>query len=341
MFLTTDDLPEVCAYFKTKTNQSEEITTMACERLMEYTAGHLLAFVKFTTHVLDPRSEIDLGNLDSYLVSEKFSNSTVYQKVLRRCFSSLTYSLKYVAENVLLNVNVRGDKDSLENNGFISPFVYARVFSKMYIPPATDAMILDESEAAVPVAEQIIIAGLRDMTDACFKSDGYLDVVDVQNALCFYWGRNVKRNLRNIWVAPQLRIIKIDQKYRGPKLAIDHIFNDHLNLGIELAVNRGAAGVREHLEGFDRHYERYKETGVVLHLQTYDYDEDFIINLVAPYDTVEAKNRIYTYSKMKNALYRGSTLVRSNVVRHLPSPTTKSYSTYAFSCMRRAVMVLK
>ena len=88
MFLTVDDLPEVCAHFNTKTNQSEEITAIVCERLLEFTAGHLFAFVKFTTHVLDPSSGIDLRNLDSYLVSEKFLNSTVHKEVRKRCFTS-------------------------------------------------------------------------------------------------------------------------------------------------------------------------------------------------------------------------------------------------------------
>ena len=97
MFLTIDDLPEVRAHFITRTNQSEEITAKVCERLLEFTAGHLFAFVRFTTHVLDPSSGIDLRNLDSYLVSEKFSISTVYQEVQERCLASLTGSMLTVA----------------------------------------------------------------------------------------------------------------------------------------------------------------------------------------------------------------------------------------------------
>ena len=211
----------------------------------------------------------------------------------------------------------------------------------MKIPLVIDAIILDESEAAVPAAEQIICAGLRDMTDACFMDDSY-NRYPAENAVGFQWGYNVKSTLRNVWVAPQVRTKNLDYTAhtgRAARGAIDYIFNGRLDLGIELALSQNATGVREHLERFDKNYERYEKTGVVLHFQT--KNEDPIIDLTAPYDTAKAKERIYTFLKEKNALYRGNTLVRSNVVRYLPSPTTKSYSTYVFSSMRRAVMVLK
>ena len=346
MFLTIDDLPEVRDHFIKKMFRSEEFTAIVCERLLEFTAGHTFAFVKFATHVLDLSSGIDdLRNLDSYLVSAKFSNSIAYKEVRDRCFAFLTGTLLTAAQAVLLNADSIGDRVDLEKQGiwnrdvgFISPLVYSLVFSGMKSSPVTDPIILDESEAARPAAEQIICAGLRDMTDASFM-DTHYDMVAVENAVGFQWGYNVRRNLSDVCVAPQVRIVNQDHKTRVPKPAIDYFFNGRLNLGIELALNQNAAGVREHLERFDSHYKRYGENGVVLHLQT--KNENPITDLTAPFDTEKAKNRIYTFSKVQNALYRGKTLVRANVVRHLSSPSTKSYSTYVSSCMRKAVMILK
>jgi hypothetical protein len=57
----------------------------------------------------------------------------------------------------------------------------------------------------------------------------------------------------------------------------------------------------------------------------------------APYDSVEAKNRVYTFVMKKNALYRGSSLVQSNVSSHLPSAPSRSYSTIAARYLHKAV----
>ena len=118
--------------------------------------------------------------------------------------------------------------------------------------------------------------------------------------ISFQKGFNVKQTLSNVWVAPQVRTKYLDHKTRGSKLAIDCFFKGRLNLGIEIALNQNATGLREHLERFDKNYERYQETGVVLHLQT--KNENPIIDLTAPYDTPKAKDRIYPFLKKKNAL---------------------------------------
>jgi hypothetical protein len=91
-----------------------------------------------------------------------------------------------------------------------------------------------------------------------------------------------------------------------------------VNTGIEIALNlkfEGKNGIRAHLERFNNGYKRYKN-GVVLHFETKRSD--------AP-DKDEA--RLYTFVKKRNELYRGSSLVQSNVARNLPSPPVRSYST--------------
>ena len=142
--------------------------------------------------MLDPSSGIDLRNLDSYLVSEKFSVSTVYEEVRNRCFASLTGNLLTAAQRVLLNTDSSGDRTALEKQGvwnrdvgFISPLVDGLVFLEMKTLPATDAIILDESDAAVPAAEQVTCAGLRDMPSASFM-DAHYDMVAVENAVAGY-----------------------------------------------------------------------------------------------------------------------------------------------------------
>ena len=70
------------------------------------------------------------------------------------------------------------------------------------------------------------------------------------------------------------------------------------------------------LERFNKDYARYKNGVVVLHFETNTSDVP---------DKDEA--RLYTFVKKRNELYRGCSLVQSNVARQLPSPPVRSYST--------------
>jgi hypothetical protein len=55
-----------------------------------------------------------------------------------------------------------------------------------------------------------------------------------------------------------------------------------------------------------------------------------------------ADARLYTFVKKRNELYRGSSLVQSNVAEQLPSSPVRSYSTKnGIVCLRRVLKGLK
>mmetsp|Transcript_8578 Transcript_8578/g.12802 ORF Transcript_8578/g.12802 Transcript_8578/m.12802 type:complete len:105 (-) Transcript_8578:231-545(-) len=100
-------------------------------------------------------------------------------------------------------------------------------------------------------------------------------------------------------------------------------------MGIDLVLNRkfeGKSGIRTHLDRFNKDYARHEETGVVLHFETETTE-------------VPVKNdaRLYTYVTRRNELFRGASLVQSNVARRLPSPPVRSYSTTAMILLKRVV----
>ena len=185
---------------------------------------------------------------------------------------------------------------------------------------------------------RVTTAGLRDM-----KQDDFMDAnfhtIAVENCVSYRWGQCVKSAISNVFVAPQLRTKNMDHKGSGPKPTIDFVFNGRANLGLELALNVNAEGVREHLSRFDHYYIRYNKTGCVLHFMT--VGDEPVIKMKEPYHTEAAKNCVYTFVKSKNALFRGSTLVKANAVADLCSPPVRSYSTYALGCLRRVVKGLK
>jgi hypothetical protein len=223
-----------------------------------------------------------------------------------------------------------------QEGAFISPLLTTEVFLHMKVR-RSDEQITLVKPTITPYAQQVICAGLRDMVDADFK-DAHYDIDAVENAVGFRWGYNVKSALSEVWVAPQVRTKNVNHVGRGPKPVIDFFFNGRMNMGIELALNQKATGIREHLERFDNNYKDHKENGVVLHFQTENATP--VTEMKEPYNTAEAKNRIYTYVKKSNELYRGTCLVKSNVTR-LPSPPKTRYSTYAFGCLIRVMKSLK
>ena len=90
-------------------------------------------------------------------------------------------------------------------------------------------------------------------------------------------------------------------------------------MAVEVALNQKSSGVEKHLKRFDNYYSDYKENGYVFHIQTNTRDKLPILGMRPPYDTDDAKNRVYTYIKHQNALYRGSNVVKRGVSKYLPS----------------------
>jgi hypothetical protein len=125
-----------------------------------------------------------------------------------------------------------------------------------------------------------------------------------------------------------------DHKGAGAKPTIKFVFNGRMNMGMALALNNSATQIKEHLGRFDGPYVRYKENGIVFHIQTAT-DEPTI-----PVDLSETKQKmIYTFVKKQNSLFCGLTCVRTDVSKKLRSPA-RSYSTFALRCFRRVVKLL-
>eukprot|EP01035_Chromulina_nebulosa_P027162 gene27162-35679_t len=319
------DLHEVCSHFEKKYSHSSEVTTKVVERLLEFTAGHLFPFVTFAQHVLDPSNKIDLSNIDDYLCGEDFRSSDAFLEVRTRCFDFLGKSIFVQAENLLMNKGNIEQKHALQKlgvwvrNGFVSPLLTIEVFLRAELPDEIDEIFLDATQKT-PYAQQIILAGLRDMAEEDFE-DAHFKQVPVENAIGFKWGFNVRKVLLNVWIAPQVRTQYAEHPGRGAKPLIDFVCNGRVNTGIEVALNLkflGKSGISTHLKRFNegKDYARYSKNGVVLHFDTNTSD--------AP-DENEA--RLYTFVKKRNELYCGCSLVQSNVARKLPSPPVRSYST--------------
>ena len=318
MFLTAKDIPEVVALFCKESSQPEEVVTKLCEQVLVHTNGHLFPFVAIMEHVLDAKIKVNLSDISPYLSSQEFRNSEAYKIIKSRC-SFLSENLES-AMNILKNVGTVGDfaysekLGIIHNGAFISPFVMNEVFLKMRRDNEVEAIKLDESKGIESCTTQLICAGLRYLRDNDFR-DIKNDKLAVENAISMKWGSNVRHALPSVMMYFQARTI---YEYRGGPGAIpliDFVFNGRLNLGVEVAFNLNANGIKEHVQRFDDKYKLLKENGVVLHIDTRRSQPVLVQSL-----DNDSNDRIYTFLTSRNELYRGSELVATQVSKHLASP---------------------
>ena len=310
MFLTSEDIPEVAAFFSKDSPHSKEVVTKLCEQVLVFTNGHFFPFVKIMEHVLSTEIEGDLSYISPYLSSQDFRNSESYESIKDRCL--FVSDVLGSAVNIVANTGTEGDYANLERLGivyngyFISPLVTIEVFLKMK-PKSIVVTELDESQGMESCTAQLICAGLSVIQESDFFDINGRSIA-VENAISMKWGSNVRHALPTVQVTCQARTMYEDRKGRGAKPLIDFIFNGRLNLGVEVALNLNADGIKEHLQRFDDKYKILKEHGVVLHIDTFRSRPVQLQSLGE-----DSSNKVYTFLTTRNELYRGSTLIRSNV----------------------------
>jgi hypothetical protein len=344
VFLNESDLPEVKAQFKKLyPDLPQSIRDDTCEKILEYTAGQIFPFVAIVDHLLQKIQKENV-DLDRYLSSKEFLDSEVFAGVKDRCFGSLRGDILGKVAKYLLGKDEVGDDVDLQKVGvirhseglFTSPLMTHYIFRHMSLPPVDVVKMALDDSGKTPYAEQIICAGLRNMKEEDFQDPNFHPRPPVENAIGFRWGQYVRGSYPNLFFTSHSRTM-VDDHPAGPgaKPTFDFVFNGKLNLGIEILLNGNSKAVEEHLSRFDGRDKSYKNNGVIFHIDTVKNEPT--IHLAEPYESDDAKNRIYTFLKKQNVLYRGSILVNKGVCKNLPTPTTRPFSTFAFGHLRRVV----
>mmetsp|Transcript_15792 Transcript_15792/g.21713 ORF Transcript_15792/g.21713 Transcript_15792/m.21713 type:complete len:133 (+) Transcript_15792:928-1326(+) len=125
---------------------------------------------------------------------------------------------------MLLNRGSSEDKVALGKLGvwsqdrFVSPLLTNEVFLSAKILPSPHKITLDETET-IPYAQQIISAGLRDMTEEDFK-DAHNNQDPVENAGRIQVGFQCWWVIRNVCISPQVTSQYVEHTGRGAKPVI-------------------------------------------------------------------------------------------------------------------------
>ncbi len=254
-----------------------------------------------------------------YLCSQAFRGSESYANIKNRC--AFLFDVVEPSVRIVTNKDNAGEFEQLVKLGilynglFVSPLMSNEVLDNMPPPENVEVMRLDRSRGIESCVEQIICAGFR-----FHYAEDFMDIkpgiLAVENSMSLKWSSSIIHTFPTLAISYQARTVYDDHSRPCAKPLIDFVFNGGLQLGLEVALNVDANSLKEHLQRFDSKYKPFKENCVVMHVVDTKRSEPIEINSLDK----GSKDRIYTFHTRRNALYRGSVLIRSQVSENLMSP---------------------
>ena len=199
--LNEGDMPEVLAHFIPQGQDDSQwvVKTMALSQLLIATGGHMYAFVTIASHLMAPEQAKHLTDVNAYLTSSDFYNSSVYKNVHNRCYN-LGYSRLHILSHALLQNPCTGmeytTKQLLgtgiwQDKTFHSPLLIQQIFRQLIQNKQVAKETTMKVSSDIPVVEQIIIAGLRNMhyTEFAERYNSYVvNYFSQERGLAFRWG---------------------------------------------------------------------------------------------------------------------------------------------------------
>jgi hypothetical protein len=294
-------------------------------------------------------------DVSQYFCGEAFSLSVTYVDIMDRCFTSLPLSLCQAAARMFAGSLSEADIVlfdrvgfwSINRKSFFSDLLTSCLFHKTAeLSPLKTNLVpftINNVEVHPPfrVADSgptmninsldyVIAVGLRFM-----DIDDFLEPTNMnskyENSLGFSWASRIKAAISDVYMSFQTQVIP-DRTTSGANPQVDMFFNGRLNTHVELSRNATSAVLTSK-------FERFAETRVV-DCKEYkigspgpysQWDNYAIVNfvvsdkqeLVMPsnkrYNDDVYTDKLYTFIKSTNTLYRGKKVISVNVVASLPS----------------------
>jgi hypothetical protein len=204
-------------------------------------------------------------------------------------------------------------------NAFASPILVLEVFRQLVAQGQNQKyatkFTLDLTGKTAPIVEQIIEAGLANIKATDFVEANFSSLDNNERDLASRWGT----------AAGSVLIGK-----SGARPTIDWVVNGSLNLGVELTRDRSDKAIEEKLD-------KTSSEGVC------GRHDSFIFVLKGTRDDAirqvktlpeNKHSRVYTFVKNCNSLLYGTKVVKEKVVRNLPNPLSRPFTTMTTSAMR-------
>ena len=316
--------------------------------LLKYCGGHPCPVLIFMEHFFARTTRKQAKEFlsskrafNKHFHSAEFATSECSKEVRSRCFYHLRddKEAKMAFARVLGGVSKDGDITTLtrlgwwleETNTILSTLLMNECMLRaIEKAKPEDAVVLGGGDSQQQNLEVMIITGLKKMTSGQLNGfDEENPILPIEDALSFSWGSYVMALVANVHVEFQRR--------SGKRGWVDFYLNGRVDTALEVIRNatqtanvnskRGSADIDEHLERFTSHKKKYNFQHFALLNFAMEGKE-----VVLPRDMTH-HDKVYTYDHATNALYRGSEIIRPNVVDMVKSipkaPTTVQRSDYS------------
>ncbi len=351
IFMTNSDVREAIEFWrKQRPEMDVQVIEEACRCLLQHTGGHYYPFVKIAEHVFgDASIPLDRPRLEHYLRSEEFSKTLVHNDVISRCFGFLEGEMIIHASKIL-----EGDLDkpailALEDVGFwkdgwfTSDLLVNFVLSKISLAVSTP-VLLDESKDWQDNVEILLTAGLRNMTEDDFLEPNSSNL-KYENSIGFNWAWRTKQAVKNVYLTAQTTPSERTEG-RGQSPTVDFYVNGRINAALELVRNADSSMLCQKFDKFKVVQTIGKNAGKPGPYRQWERNAVLNLELTRVQEPKLAandgqNNRLWTFMKTTNTLFRGSRAVQHNVVRALASPQgNRQFSSRASSVGLRALRLL-
>lgn len=328
-------LIEYCAGLKATT---PELTQLICIYLLKQCGGHTfptLAFIEHFFTLYDTKEFlVSMEVFQKHFSGPHFASSPFHKGVRSRCFDELLN-----AETEMMAFRVLGGREEVgdittvirlgwwdpDTRDFISPF-FVNAFMCGVQPRADDVLYLSEKKTCEENTELVIIEGLSGMEDSDFKCWRHESGIKVEDGVSFNWAYRAKVKVPNAFLQFQ---------ERGASGNVDFYLNGLADTAIEVmldATKTADVNSQRQSQDIDGHCDRFRS-------DKYDWKRYVLLNfnmrnckIVLPRD-VSVHDKVYTFIRENNTLYRGDKSIRSPAVPKLPGGSrpmddqTRRYST--------------
>jgi hypothetical protein len=276
--------------------------------LWSYTGGQMYPFVTIAKYACESHADDCLnGCIQSLICNQEFYNSNTYKTIVSR---SLAVSLK--AKNAAKDIYVHGAvsfsaANAISREGYwdsTRQWFISNLFMSYLFQSTENKLIIPQSCTNV---EHLLTLALQNFTEAHFhQSDNSIE--RYENALGYYFGASLSSY--QLYVSPQ-HIIPKAIKTSGPEPCVDYFINGNFNIFIELIKDGTTATIAEHLQRFtasNGKYSAIKGNFVLLDFQ-----------ITAKKVELTNNDKIFTFVKKTNTLYRGRKIIKKDVSPFLQS----------------------
>jgi hypothetical protein len=252
--------------------------------------------------------------------------------------------LDFETENVVFRVlggkEEAGDINTLTRLGwwnpdsrdFISQFLVNACLSGVK-PGIDDVLYLSDEKTPEENTEMVIVEGLSGMEDDDFKCWRGKSEIKVEDGVSFNWAHKARKKIPNAYLQFQ---------ERGVKGKVDFYLNGFADTAIVVMLNgKQTVKVKSNVKNkpppqdIDDAVQRFRK-------DKYDWKRYVVLNFAMTSDIVQprdksAHDKVYTYVRSTNTLYRGAKPIKSSAIPNLSvgSSAVSKGQTRSFSTMLR------